>query len=116
MTSKYQNYDISLSNNDDSNQTELVNVKNNNSNSELTSSTEYEENNDNSEDFTELKHQFNNSVVVSNPLVKKKETKKKIKYRKGNLHTFFYDENGLPRIVIGPDWGTPYACIYSLFQ
>ena len=113
MTSKYQNYDISLTNNDELNQTELVDVKNNKSNSELTSSTEYEENNDNSEDFTELKHQFNNSVVVGNPLVLKKETKKKIKYRKGNLHTFFYDENGLPRIVIGPDWG--YSLCMHIF-
>ena len=76
MNSKYQNYDISLTNNDDSNHIELVNVKNNNSNSELTSSKEHEENNDNIEDTTKLKHKFNNSVVVSNPLV----LKKKIKY------------------------------------
>ena len=26
-----------------------------------------------------------------------------INYRKGNLHTFFYDINGVPQIVIGPD-------------
>ena len=24
-------------------------------------------------------------------------------YRKGNMHTFFYDINGHPKIVIGPD-------------
>ena len=26
-----------------------------------------------------------------------------IKYRTGNLYTFFYDEKGIPKIVIGPD-------------
>jgi len=26
-----------------------------------------------------------------------------INYRKGNLQTFFYDMNGVPKIVIGPD-------------
>lgn len=127
MTSNNQNYDISLNNNNNNNEvqeTELVEVNTNNSsdkksgysfldNSENTSSTEYVENNDNIDDFTELKKQFNNSKVISNPLVKKSSPKQKIKYRKGNLHTFLYDENGIPRIVIGPDWG--YALCMHLF-
>ena len=98
------------------NETELVDVKadtstnkdsgyshlNNNEN-EATISTEYEENNDNNEDFSDLKQQFNNSGIINNPLVVKKEPNKEIKYRKGNLYTFCYDKNGVPKIVIGPD-------------
>ena len=50
-----------------------------------------------------LKQQFNNSKIINNPLVVKNEKTKEIKYRKGNLYTFFYDKKGIPKIVIGPD-------------
>ena len=116
MSSKNQNYDISLTNSNQSNETELVDVKTNNSTkvdsgythlnnteNETTISTEYEENNELNEDFNELKQRFNNSKIINNPLVVKNEKTKEIKYRKGNLYTFFYDKKGIPKIVIGPD-------------
>jgi hypothetical protein len=116
MSSNNKNFDISLENNKGSHETELVEVNPNNltgkesgysylnnNESEGTISTEFAENNDNSEDFTELKEQFNNSVKIKNPLVVKKESQKEIKYRKGRLHTFFYDKRGVPKIVLGPD-------------
>ena len=116
MSSNIQNYDISASNGNECNETELVDVKNSNltnkdsgysqlnsNENETTISTEYEENNDNNEDFNDLKQQFNNSRIINNPLVVKNEQIKEIKYRKGNLHIFCYDKNGVPKIVIGPD-------------
>ena len=125
MNSKNQSYDISSTNNNAINETELVEVNPNNltgkdsgystlnsNENEIASSTEYTENNDINEDFKELKEQFNNSKIINNPLMNN-ESGKKIKYRKGNLHTFLYDENGIPRIVIGPDWG--YALCMHLF-
>ena len=127
MSSNSQNYDISLSNNIESNETELVDVKadtstnkdsgyahlNNNEN-EATISTEYEENNDNNEDFSDLKQQFNNSGIINNPLVVKKEPNKEIKYRKGNLYIFCYGKNGVPKIVIGPDCKLYYIIFYII--
>ena len=42
-----------------------------------------------------------NDITVS---LRKDDIKKKPHYwDKGNLHLFFYDKNGVPRIVIGPD-------------
>ena len=110
-------YDISLENNKISNETELVEVNNNNqlnnkdsgyshlnsNENEEIISTEYVENIDNGADLNELKEQFNNSGIINNPLVVKKISKREINYRKGNLFTFFYDDNGIPKIVIGPD-------------
>ena len=117
MASNNQNFDISLENNKISNETELVEVNNNqlinkdsgyshlnsNENEEAIISTEYAESTENSADLSELKEQFNNSGIINNPLVVKKISKREIKYRKGNLFTFFYDNNGIPKIVIGPD-------------
>ena len=121
MNSNNQSYDISSINNNAANETELVEVNPNNltgkdsgystlnsNENEIASSTEYTENNDVNEDFKDLKEQFNNSKIINNPLVNN-ESRKKIKYRKGNLHTFFYGKNGLPKIVIGPD------CKYDTF-
>ena len=115
MSSNTQNYDISLNKNE-SNETEMVDVnpKNligkesgyshlNNNENEASISTEYVENNDNNEDFSDLKEQFNDSTIINNPLVTQTESKKEIKYRKGNLYTFFYNKKGIPKIVIGPD-------------
>ena len=113
MSSLSQNYDISLTENNESKETELVEVNSKNSTAKdsgyshlnnvenETISTEYAENSDNNDDFTDLKEHFNNSIIINKPLVN--EPEKKIKYRKGNLHTFFYDCNGIPKIVIGPD-------------
>ena len=75
----------------------------NNNENEASISTEYVENNDNNEDFSDLKEQFNDSTIINNPLVTQTESKKEIKYRKGNLYTFFYNKKGIPKIVIGPD-------------
>jgi len=104
MISSNQNKDISLSNNN-TKLTELVEVNSNDNteytninNSEISSSFEHTDINDD-EDFTNLKEQFNNTLVKDKTLIKEKT----IKYRKGNLHTFFYDNKGNPRIVIGPD-------------
>ena len=113
MSSINQNYDISLTDNNESKETELVvvNPKNLtdkesgyshlNNNENETISTEFGENIDNTDDYNDLKEQFNNSKIINKPLVK--DSEKKIKYRKGKLHTFFYDSNGIPLIVIGPD-------------
>ena len=111
MISIKKNYDISLKN-DDSPKTELIELNLNNSIdkkseyinivSEKTSSTEYDENNDNDEDYNTLKEQFDNSVLNDKTLVVKKENKKQIKYRRGNLNIYF-TKNGYPLIVTGPD-------------
>ena len=117
MSSINPNYDISLENKKISNETELVEVNNNhiinkdsgyshlnnNENEETIISTEFAENVDYSIDLSELKERFNNSEIINNPLVVKKISNNEIKYRKGNLFTFFYDSNGIPKIVIGPD-------------
>ena len=119
MSSNTQNYDISYKKKSETNETEMVEVNSNNikgkdsgyshlnineneNENENSISTEYLENNDN-EDFNDLKEQFNDSTIINNPLVKQNENIKQIKYRKGNLHTFFYNNKGIPRIVIGPD-------------
>ena len=110
MISNSQNYDILSSSSNQLNETELVEVnpKNltgkNSGYSNLNSNeneTEFGENNSINEDYKDLKEQFNNSTIINNPLIKKDSGK--IKFRKGNLHICFYDENGKPKIVIGPD-------------
>ncbi len=110
MTSSSQKYDILSSSNNHLNETELVEVNQSNltgKNSEYSNlnsiekETEFEENKDINEDFKDLKEQFNNSAIINSPLVKKDSGK--IKFRKGNLHIYFYDKNGIPLIVIGPD-------------
>ncbi len=107
MISNSQNYDILSSSSNQLNETELVEVnpKNltgkNSGYSNLNSNeneTEFEENN---EDYKDIKEQFNKSTIINNPLIKKDSGI--IKFRKGNLHICFYDENGIPKIVIGPD-------------
>ena len=104
MISSNQNKDISLSNNN-TKFTELVEVNSNDNaeyinlnNSGITSTSEHTDINDD-EDFKKLKEQFNNTLIKDKTLTKEKN----IKYRKGNLHTFLYDNKGNPRIVIGPD-------------
>ena len=104
MISSNQNKDISLSNNN-TKFTELVEVNSNDNteyinlnNSGITSTSEHTDINDD-EDFKKLKEQFNNTLIKDKTLTKEKT----IKYRKGNLHTFLYDNKGNPRIVIGPD-------------
>lgn len=128
MSSINSNFDISLENNKISNETELVEVNNNNhivnkdsgyshlnsnENEETIISSKYTENTDNSTDFSDLKEQFDNSGIINNPLVVKKISKREIKYRKGNLFIFFYDNKGIPKIVIGPDCKYQYIIIYS---
>ena len=104
MISSNQKKDISFSNNN-TKFTELVEVSSNDNteysnlnNSEITPSSEHKDINDD-EDFKNLKEQFNNTLIKNKALTKEKT----IKYRKGNLHTFLYDNKGNPRIVIGPD-------------
>ena len=111
MISIKKNYDISLKN-DDSPKTELIELNLNNSidkkseyiniASEKTSSTEYDDNNDNDEDYNALKEQFDNPVLNDKTFVVKKENKKQIKYRRGNLNIYF-TKNGYPLIATGPD-------------
>lgn len=109
------NKNISFSDKNDFKETEMVEVNPKNligkdsgyshlniNENETTISEEYLES-DNNDDFSELKKQFNNSTLINNPLVKQEEPKKEIKYRKGNLYTFFYNNKGIPKIVIGPD-------------
>ena len=63
----------------------------------------------NSEGYSQLsKNEASISTSTSSELLEINNNNK-IKYRKGNLYTFLYDEKGIPKIVIGPDWG------YSLF-
>ena len=127
MSSINPNYDISIENKKISNETELVEVNvdyiinkdygyshlNINENEETIISTESAENVDSSKDLSDLKEQFNNSEIINNPLVVKKISKSEIKYRKGNLFIFFYDRNGRPKIVIGPDCKYFLIIIYS---
>ena len=127
MSSINPNYDISIENKKISNETELVEVNvdyiinkdygyshlNINENEETIISTESAENVDSSKDLSDLKEQFNNSEIINNPLVVKKISKSEIKYRKGNLFIFFYDSNGRPKIVIGPDCKYFLIIIYS---
>ena len=114
--SKNENYDISLSNNSNlMKETELVELDSNhlkkgssgysqliNENEISTSSELLEIENDNNEDG-------NINKKLSHEIFFQEE----INYRKGNLHTFLYDINGNPKIVIGPDWG--YALFLHLF-
>ena len=93
MNSFNHSYDISL--NKDKNEsklTELIEVKTNKKEDGLFG-------------YSQLNNEDNNSANIKNDnkLVVERKDIKKINYRKGNLHTFFYDKNGKPRIVIGPD-------------
>ena len=45
----------------------------------------------------------NNNKNTSDKITHEIFFQEEINYRKGNLHTFFYDINGVPQIVIGPD-------------
>ena len=96
--SKNENYDISTNEIEIKKETELIEInpkkltgKNSGytqlSESEITTSSELLETN------KEKTSDESNEIFFS----------EKIKYRKGNLFTFFYDRNGIPRIVIGPD-------------
>ena len=106
MNSNKKNYDVSLTNSNNLSGAELIEIKTDylNLNTTQASSTiEFCETNDKDGDFNSQKVHFNNSLIGNNHIASKKEHKKVTKYRKGKLHTFFYDKNGNPRIVIGPD-------------
>ena len=51
----------------------------------------------------ENKNNKNNALNTSDKITHEIFFQEEINYRKGNLHTFFYDINGVPQIVIGPD-------------
>ena len=51
----------------------------------------------------ENKNNKNNSLNSNDKITHEIFFQEEINYRKGNLHTFFYDINGVPQIVIGPD-------------
>lgn len=102
--SNNENYDISLSNNSSLlKETELVEVKTNNlkkgqsgysqliNESEISTSSEL------------LEIENNKNDIVNNKINHEIFFQEEINYRKGNLQTFFYDMNGVPKIVIGPD-------------
>lgn len=102
--SNKENYDISLSNNSSLlKETELVEVKTNNlkkgqsgysqliNESEISTSSEL------------LEIENNKNDMVNNKINHEIFFQEEINYRKGNLQTFFYDMNGVPKIVIGPD-------------
>ena len=51
----------------------------------------------------ENKNNKNNDINSNDKITHEIFFQEEINYRKGNLHTFFYDINGVPQIVIGPD-------------
>ena len=51
----------------------------------------------------ENKNNKNNDINTNDKITHEIFFQEEINYRKGNLHTFFYDINGVPQIVIGPD-------------
>ena len=51
----------------------------------------------------ENKNNKNNALNTNDKITHEIFFQEEINYRKGNLHTFFYDINGVPQIVIGPD-------------
>ena len=51
----------------------------------------------------ENKNNKNNALNTSDKITHEIFFQEEINYRKGNMHTFFYDINGVPQIVIGPD-------------
>ena len=92
--SKNENYDISTNDIEIKKETELIEINPKNltgkdsgytplSESEISTSSELLETN-------------KGKINIKN-------NEDKIKYRKGNLFTFFYNSNGIPRIAIGPD-------------
>ena len=96
--SKNENYDISTNDIEIKKETELIEINPKNltgkdsgytplSESEISTSSELLETNNGKQNVK------NNEIFF----------KDKIKYRKGNLFTFFYNSNGIPRIAIGPD-------------
>ena len=100
--SKNENYDISTKNEGYMKETELVEVNPKNltgkdsgytiiNENEISTSSELLNINNNNEN--------NNNNKIDNNIF----FEETINYRKGNMHTFFYDINGHPKIVIGPD-------------
>ena len=115
MNSNKKNDDVTLTNSNNLSEAELIEVKTDylNLNTTQASSTiEFCETNDKDGDFNNPKVHFNNSLMDNKQIVSKKEHKKITKYRKGKLYTFFYDKNGNPRIVIGPDCKHLFIIIY----
>jgi len=51
----------------------------------------------------ENKNNKNNDINTNDKITHEIFFQEEINYRKGNMHTFFYDINGVPQIVIGPD-------------
>ena len=99
--SKNEIYDISTNNEGYMKQTELVEVNPDNLTGKDSGYTKINENEiSTSSEILNINNKENNNNNKIDNNIFFEET---INYRKGNMHTFFYDINGHPKIVIGPD-------------
>ena len=101
--SKNENYDISLSDNSSLlKETELVEVNTKNLKEGKSGYSQLINENEisTSSELLEIENNKNNTDNKINHEIFFQE---EINYRKGNLQTFYYDINGSPKIVIGPD-------------
>ena len=104
--SKNENYDISLSNNPSlTKETELIEIhtknlkkgKGKSGYSQLINESEIST----SSELLEKEKEKNDNLY--NNITHEIFFQEEINYRKGNLFTYLYDNNGVPKIVIGPD-------------
>jgi hypothetical protein len=110
--SKNENYDISTNNQEYMKETELVEVNPKNLTGKDSGYTKISENEiSTSSELLNINNNENNNInnKVDNHIF----FEETINYRKGNMHTFFYDLNGHPKIVIGPDCK---FCLLILFN
>ena len=99
--SKNENYDISTNNEGFMRETELIDVNPKNLTEKNSGYTKINENEISTS--SELLNINNNKEINNNKIDNNIFFEETINYRKGNMHTFFYDINGHPKIVIGPD-------------
>jgi len=99
--SNNENYDISTNNTEYLKETELVEVNPNNLTGKNSGYAPLSENEISTS--SEILEMHNNEKSNNNKIDNQIFFEEKINYRKGNMHTFFYDINGHPKIVIGPD-------------
>ena len=102
--SKNENYDISLENNSSINkETELVEIDTKNLKKGKAGYSQLINENEISTSSESLEIENNNIKKDNNKISHEIFFQEEINFRKGNLFTYFYDINGIPKIVIGPD-------------
>ena len=109
--SKNESYDISLQKDTPlTKETELIEVDTKNLKKGISGYSELINENEMSISSESLKNENknnknnkNNDNKTDDKITHEIFFQEEIKYRKGNLYTFFYDINGVPKIVIGPD-------------